>query len=196
MSRCAASRLSGPAFAQNAWHTHTHKKSNSIVRIFRGTFQRHLHGLEEHFIWVNWLQMQQMLGQPFSSPSSPPQQFLGGSGSHFLFIIILSCWQKLSVIPPDFIPCYLANVDSPPSSHMSHVESQQPLMRKKKIAYLYHLANPLGWTVPGHQSSALGCCTQTKPKEQPLLPLSKAGGPPLFPGEWSNTTKMMGLQWK
>lgn len=121
-------------------HTHAHK-SNPIIRIVRHTLFRDTHvasrstlfGLGEPALDIKGRCSILFLSLPLPLPVSSG---LGFFFFHFLFIAILEAWQKVSVIPPDFIPFCLANVDSPPSSHMSHMESLQLLLCNNKNCVL------------------------------------------------------------
>lgn len=112
-------------------HTYT-QKSNLIIKIFRDTLFWDTHVASRSTL----LDLQELTldiktccGSPFLSS---PANLFRFWGLHFLFIALLLASQKVSVIPPDFIPSCLANVDSPPSSYVSHMKLFRPLLCKKK----------------------------------------------------------------
>lgn len=109
-----------------------------------------------------------MLWLSFSSPANlfRFQEF------HFLCIAFLLASQKVSVIPPDFIHFYLANVDSHPSSYMSHMKPLQPLLCKQKKKKIHTFILPQNLVVQHHQHClAIRVQYLSEPKKlQPTVP--------------------------
>lgn len=131
--------------------------------------------LGAHF-WSGWtdFRYKRMPWHPFSSPRLFPCQFLRFGGFHFLFIAFLKAWQKVSVIPPDFIPFCLTNVDSPPSSHTSHMELLKPLFYNKKKCPFILLQNLLFQHHQHRLDIRVQCLTEPK-KLHPTVPLECKG---------------------
>lgn len=103
---------------------------------------------------------------------SSPANLFRFWGFHFLFIPFLLASQKVSVIPPDFILFCLANVDSPPSSYMSHMKLLQPLLCKQKRKNCVPLSYPkIRWfnNISTAWPLRVQCLSEPK-KLQPTVP--------------------------
>lgn len=143
-SRCTAWMPQWPsAFGKFSLNAHIHtQKSNLIIKIFRDTLFRDTHVASRNTLLnLRELTLDKKRCCGFPSPLLPANLFRFW-GFHFLFIALLLASQKVFVIPPDFIPFYLANVDSPPSSYVSHMKLLQPLLWKHKKKNCVPLSYP------------------------------------------------------